>query len=182
MQISFSLPENVFVAQPHEAIVKKICMFAALCMYQAGELSIGAACELAGVDRYAFLDFYKREGGTAADPNARRVGSRVQERLNMLIIADSSALIALATCQGLGILLRLYDDVKVPQAVYSEVVSPDKPSAGTLVSYLSGRVKIVDMAHRYWPPGIWDREKSRRWRSTRSSRPLLCSLMAAVRG
>ena len=62
MQISFSFPENVFVAQPHEAIVKKICMFAALGIYQAGELSIGAACELAGVDRYAFLYFCKREG------------------------------------------------------------------------------------------------------------------------
>lgn len=39
----------------------------------------------------------------------------------MLIVADSSALIALATCQGLEILLRLYDDMKVPQAVYDEV-------------------------------------------------------------
>jgi len=32
----------------------------------------------------------------------------------MLIIADSSALIALATCQALDTLLRIYDDVKVP--------------------------------------------------------------------
>jgi predicted HTH domain antitoxin len=31
-------------------------------LHRAGELSIGAACELAGVDRYAFLDFCKRQG------------------------------------------------------------------------------------------------------------------------
>jgi predicted HTH domain antitoxin len=62
MQISFSLPENAFVAQPREAVVQKIRKFAALGLYQAGELSIGAACELADVDRYVFLDFCKREG------------------------------------------------------------------------------------------------------------------------
>ncbi len=62
MQISFSVPNNTFVAQPLHTVVQKIRMFAALGMYQAGELSIGAACELAGVDRYAFLDFCKREG------------------------------------------------------------------------------------------------------------------------
>jgi predicted nucleic acid-binding protein len=64
----------------------------------------------------------------------------------MLIIADSSALIALATCQGLDILLRLYDDVKVPQAVYAEVAAPEKPLALILASFLTGRVETVDMA------------------------------------
>ena len=62
MQISFSLPENIFVAQPRKNVVRKIRMFAALGLYQAGELSIGAACELAGVDRYGFLEFCRREG------------------------------------------------------------------------------------------------------------------------
>lgn len=62
MQISFSLPENVLVAQPYEIVVQKIRLYAALGMYQAGELSIGAACELAGVDRYTFLALCKHEG------------------------------------------------------------------------------------------------------------------------
>ena len=35
----------------------------------------------------------------------------------MLIVADSSALIALATCDGLEILLRVYDDVKACRGV-----------------------------------------------------------------
>ncbi|NOH02120.1 MAG: UPF0175 family protein [Chloroflexi bacterium] len=64
MQISFSLPENQFIAESPEEAARKIRLYAALGLYKSGELSIGAASELAGVDRYAFLDFCKREGVT----------------------------------------------------------------------------------------------------------------------
>ncbi len=62
MQISFSLPETQFVTDSPEEATRKIRMFAALGLYQAGEVSVGAASELAGLDRYEFLDFCKREG------------------------------------------------------------------------------------------------------------------------
>jgi predicted HTH domain antitoxin len=62
MQISFSLPDNQFVTESPEEATQKIRMFAALGLYQAGEVSIGAASELAGLDRYEFLEFCKREG------------------------------------------------------------------------------------------------------------------------
>ena len=62
MQISFSLPESQFVAESPEAVTHKIRLYAALGLYHAGELSIGAASELAGIDRYEFLEFCKREG------------------------------------------------------------------------------------------------------------------------
>lgn len=62
----------------------------------------------------------------------------------MLIVADSSALIALAVCDGLDILLQVYDDVRVPQAIYDEVAMQEKPEAATLESFLSGRVVEVD--------------------------------------
>jgi len=64
MQISFSLPESQFVAETPEAVTQKIRTYAALGLYQAGELSIGAASELAGMDRYNFLELCKREGVT----------------------------------------------------------------------------------------------------------------------
>ena len=64
MQISFSLPESQFIAETPEAVTQKIRLYAALGLYQSGELSIGAAGELAGVDRYEFLEFCKREGVT----------------------------------------------------------------------------------------------------------------------
>jgi predicted HTH domain antitoxin len=62
MQVSFSLPESQFVTESPEDVTKKIRLYAALGLYQSGELSIGAACELAGVDRYSFLDLCKNEG------------------------------------------------------------------------------------------------------------------------
>ncbi|GMV34050.1 MAG: UPF0175 family protein [Anaerolineales bacterium] len=62
MQISFSLPDGQFVTETPEEATRKIRVFAALGMYQAGELSIGAASELAGMDRYGFLELCKREG------------------------------------------------------------------------------------------------------------------------
>lgn len=62
MQISFSLPDNQFVTESLEEATQKIRMFAALGLYQSGEVSVGAASELAGLDRYEFLEFCKREG------------------------------------------------------------------------------------------------------------------------
>jgi predicted HTH domain antitoxin len=62
MQISFSLPDSQFIAETPEEATQKIRMYAALGLYLAGELSIGAASELAGMDRYAFLDFCKQKG------------------------------------------------------------------------------------------------------------------------
>ena len=62
----------------------------------------------------------------------------------MVVVADSSALIALATCRALRLLTELYDDVKVPQHVYEEVTIPDKPQAILLVEFLADRVVEVD--------------------------------------
>ena len=62
MQISFSVPENQFITESPEEAAQKIRRYAALGLYQAGELSIGAASELADMDRFEFLEFCKREG------------------------------------------------------------------------------------------------------------------------
>lgn len=65
----------------------------------------------------------------------------------MLIIADSSALIALATCDGLDLILQVFDDIRVPKAVYQEVVVDGKPQSVALEAFLTGRVEEVNMAH-----------------------------------
>jgi uncharacterized protein len=62
----------------------------------------------------------------------------------MLIVADSSALIALAACDGLDLLLNVYDEVKVPEAVFSETVAPEKPYSEILGTFLSNKVVHVD--------------------------------------
>lgn len=62
----------------------------------------------------------------------------------MLIIADSSALVALATCSALDILVSLYETVNVPQSVYDEIASPYKPQGMALANFLQGRIVRVD--------------------------------------
>ena len=61
MEVTIQLPQGQFISESPEKVTAKIRLYAALGMYQSGELSIGAACELAGVDRYAFLETMKRE-------------------------------------------------------------------------------------------------------------------------
>jgi predicted nucleic acid-binding protein len=63
----------------------------------------------------------------------------------MLVIADTSALIALAACDALPLLDHLFHDVRVPSAVFRECTVPGKPSAEQLKDYLRERVIEVDL-------------------------------------
>lgn len=62
----------------------------------------------------------------------------------MIIVADSSALIALATCSGLNLLTQLYEQVSVPEAVYVEVTETGKPTSEQLAAFLQNRVQEVE--------------------------------------
>jgi len=64
----------------------------------------------------------------------------------MIVIADSSALVALSTCGSLWVLDELFDEVKVPQAVFEEVIVSNKPQAQTLRIYLDDKVESVDLS------------------------------------
>jgi hypothetical protein len=58
----------------------------------------------------------------------------------MIVIADSSPLVALSTCGCLPLLEQLFTQVCVPKAVFYEASVPGKPEAHHLVAYLQGRV------------------------------------------
>lgn len=63
----------------------------------------------------------------------------------MLIVADSSALISLAICDGLCLLDQLFDEVKVPCEVFEEINIKGKPAANILKSYLTNKIISVDI-------------------------------------
>ena len=65
----------------------------------------------------------------------------------MLIVADTSALIAVATYKGLNWLDTLFTEIQVPQAVYIEATQLGKPQANTLEKYLKGKIINVDASH-----------------------------------
>lgn len=58
----------------------------------------------------------------------------------MIIICDSSALIALASCQSLSLLEKLFDKVYVSRWVYDEICQTGKPFYLELKSYFSDKI------------------------------------------
>lgn len=63
----------------------------------------------------------------------------------MLIVADTSALVALAGGEGLWLLDRLFQEVRVPAAVFQECTVPGKPEAERLEAYLRDKVKAGEV-------------------------------------
>ncbi|MEQ1667452.1 MAG: hypothetical protein ABL868_03260 [Sulfuriferula sp.] len=65
----------------------------------------------------------------------------------MILIADASALIALATCDSLYLLDALFGEVLVPEVVFFEVTTADKPQSVKLRHYLQNKIRTVDMQY-----------------------------------
>ena len=61
----------------------------------------------------------------------------------MIIIADASALVALAICGSLNVLELLFGEVKVSQTVFEEVTVSGKPGSEELRSYLQNKLGRV---------------------------------------
>ncbi len=74
----------------------------------------------------------------------------------MILVADTSALIALATCQSLELLEMLFNQVVVPETVYLEATQPNKLQARQLEIYLQNKVRPVDLANFVFLDGFAD--------------------------
>ncbi len=74
----------------------------------------------------------------------------------MIVVADSSPLAALSICQSLPLLERLFSEVQVPKAVFTEVCIPGKAEAGVLRAWLRDRVQPVSLSdcHISKPEGL----------------------------
>ncbi|MCI5220953.1 MAG: UPF0175 family protein [Candidatus Electrothrix sp. LOE2] len=55
MNLTVSLPNRYFLNIDSAGMAQKLKLYTAMFMFQKGQLSAGAACEFAGVDRYTFL-------------------------------------------------------------------------------------------------------------------------------
>ncbi len=63
----------------------------------------------------------------------------------MIVVADASPLVALAICESLDILEKLFDEVKVSLEVYEEVTVGGKFGAAQLKEYLTEKVTDLDL-------------------------------------
>ena len=64
----------------------------------------------------------------------------------MIVVADASPLVALAACDCLDVLEKLFGEVKVSDAVYEEVTVHNKLGSDRLKNYLQGKVVNADLA------------------------------------
>lgn len=55
MQLTLEIPDHYLQGKNQLQTAQQIKLYAALLMFQSGQLSRGAACEFAGVDIYDFL-------------------------------------------------------------------------------------------------------------------------------
>jgi len=58
----------------------------------------------------------------------------------MLIVSDASPIIALAVCNKLDLLDKLFNQVCIPQAVFNELAIPDKPKAKDIIEWARDKV------------------------------------------
>lgn len=62
----------------------------------------------------------------------------------MIIIADTSALVALSTIKALYLLEHLFGEVFVSQSVFDECVVKNKSQANQLYAFLENKIKPID--------------------------------------
>lgn len=62
MQVTLNVPESYLLDHTPEEWGRRIRLYAALRMFQSGEISAGAAAELAEIDRYTFAEECRRHG------------------------------------------------------------------------------------------------------------------------
>jgi predicted HTH domain antitoxin len=55
MEIALEVPERYLIGSTPAEFASRLKLYAALLLFQSGELSAGAACELAAVDRITFF-------------------------------------------------------------------------------------------------------------------------------
>ena len=85
MNITIAIPQTQFVNESAEQVAAKFKLFATLGMYQAGMLSIGAACELVEVNIYDFHALLKHHGIPLKTQSPEEFAA---ERINNLMIKN----------------------------------------------------------------------------------------------
>ncbi len=67
MQLVLEVPEYFAIDYTASELVDQVKLYSALIMFRSGQISAGAACEFAGIDRYTFLTACKKHNIGAVD-------------------------------------------------------------------------------------------------------------------
>ncbi len=82
MQLTIQIPDIYFVNYQKQNITKQIKLYTALMMYRSGQVSAGAACEIAEIDRYIFLAECKKHDIPVINYTIDEVKNELQQYQN----------------------------------------------------------------------------------------------------
>ena len=82
MQLTLQIPDIYFVNFQKQNIVKQIKLYTALMMFRSKQVSAGAACEIAEIDRYTFIEECKKYDIPVINYNADEIENEIQQYQN----------------------------------------------------------------------------------------------------
>lgn len=85
MQLTLEIPDQYLQGHNQNQTAQQIKLYAALLMFQSGQLSRGAACELAGVNIYDFFTACKQHNISVVNATEDAIEAdvlRFQQRFN----------------------------------------------------------------------------------------------------
>lgn len=77
MEITLEIPDQYLVNHEPAELARRIKLYAAMLMFQVGELSAGAAADFAGVDRFTFSAECQKRGIPTVNHPADDLGSEL---------------------------------------------------------------------------------------------------------
>lgn len=84
MQLTLQVPSIYFVNYQQQNIAKQMKLYTALMMYRSEQISAGAACEIAGIDRYTFLNECKKHNISVINYNVTDVENELKQYQNLI--------------------------------------------------------------------------------------------------
>lgn len=82
MQLTIQMPDMYFVNYEKQNIAKQIKLYTALMMFSSGQVSAGAACEIAEIDRYTFNEKCKEYNISVINYNINEVQDELRKIQN----------------------------------------------------------------------------------------------------
>ena len=79
MQLTIQIPDMYFVNYNKQNVAKQIKLYTALMMFRSGQVSAGAACEIAEIDRYTFSEKCKEYNIPFINYNVVDIEEEVQQ-------------------------------------------------------------------------------------------------------
>jgi len=83
MQFTIQIPDIYFVNERKQNIEKQIKLYVALMMFQSGQISAGAACEIAEIDRFTFVEKCKEYNIPVIDLNIDEIKDEMQQDITL---------------------------------------------------------------------------------------------------